>query len=192
MTRLFCRSSKLVWRKRELCVFRCVVSAAHFFIYIFMGECRMKTVFTESKRRTIPKRFEECVREDAVSSRLWSWCNILESLSTVLPIISIAVDMIAGYGNIIISGGVVSEESVSGANSEKITLFVQYVPILIAMLWKALLIYVSFHCAALLIGACMRSHPRIMRGIAKAHRERRTWLPHRSVRNPRKRILSSR
>lgn len=118
-----------------------------------MGECRMKTVFTESKRRTIPKRFEECVREDAVSSRLWSWCNILESLSTILPIISIAVDMIAGYGNIIISGGVVSEESVSGANSEKITLFVQYVPILIAMLWKALLIYVSFHCAALLIGA---------------------------------------
>ncbi len=113
----------------------------------------MKTVFTESKRRNIPKRFEECVREDAVSSRLWSWCNILELLSTVLPIISIVVDMIAGYGNIIISGGVVSEESVSGASSEKITLFVQYVPILIAMLWKALLIYVSFHCAALLIGA---------------------------------------
>ena len=38
----------------------------------------------------------------------------------------------------------------------------------------------------------MRSHPRIMRGIAKAHRERKTRLPHRSVRNPRKRILGFR
>ena len=55
----------------------------------------MKTVFTASKRRTIPKRFEECVREDAVSSRLWSWCNILESLAYILPLIFVIVSAIA-------------------------------------------------------------------------------------------------
>lgn len=38
----------------------------------------------------------------------------------------------------------------------------------------------------------MRSHPRIMRGIAKAHRERKTRLPRRSVRNPGKKILGFR
>ena len=114
-----------------------------------MGECRMKTVFTESKRRTIPKRFEECVREDAVSSRLWSWCNILEFLATVLPIVFVAIDIIGKFGSMMY--GV----SASSANSEAISLVTSYALIraLIDVLLKAFLIWLSCYLSALLIGA---------------------------------------
>ena len=113
-----------------------------------MGECRMKTVFTESKRRNIPKRFEECVREDAVSSRLWSWCNIFELLAYILPLIFVIVSAIAfayvnaKYG---IGANVEYSKTIFGFNYE--------ISALIRITWRACLIWLLFHLSALLIGA---------------------------------------
>ena len=99
----------------------------------------MKTVFTESKRRNIPKRFEECVREDAVSSRLWSWCNILELLAYILPLIFVIVSAIA-FAYVNAKYGI-------GANVE------YEISALIRITWRAFLIWLLFHLSALLIGA---------------------------------------
>lgn len=108
----------------------------------------MKTVFTASKRRTIPKRFEECVREDAVSSRLWSWCNILELLAYILPLIFVIVSAIA-FAYVNAKYGI-------GANveySKTIFAFNYEISALIRITWRAFLIWLLFHLSALLIGA---------------------------------------
>lgn len=116
-----------------------------------MGECRMKTVFTESKRRTIPKRFEECVREDAVSSRLWSWCNILELLAYILPLIFVVVSAIAFAWAFAVAYR--NGANVEFSNSKPIFGFNYEISVLIRITWRAFLIWLSLHLSALLIGA---------------------------------------
>ena len=116
-----------------------------------MGECRMKTVFTASKRRTIPKRFEECVREDAVSSRLWSWCNILESLAYILPLIFVVVSAIAFAWAV--AAAYRNGANVEFSNSKPIFGFNYEISALIRITWRAFLIWLSCYLSALLIGA---------------------------------------
>ena len=119
----------------------------------------MTTMFSENKKKRIPKSFKDCYRTDSLTNNLWEWCERLEKIGLflfwVIIVVGVISTIVACAETVNAFGGLSGAEIryLQESGTEIPNVFIVFIKN--ALLWAlyAFIEYFTYHVLALLVGS---------------------------------------
>ena len=128
----------------------------------------MSNMFSENAKKEIPKKLDECYKQDNVTLNLWKWSAWLEKWGKVALYGIIIIGLILSVAGAISTKEVTYGTYYTYTKTETDFNFLYFVTTIVSTVAYAIIEYVAYHILALLVGALadIVQHTRITADVA--------------------------